>query len=86
MLLKCLYYRQKMILRYFTITKFCLFSLCGGSLKILTEARSRNFERLFEDKKLLMHKKYINKVMQTKIAHLIIKRSSSISVNSYSFA
>jgi hypothetical protein len=35
--LKYLYYCQKMIQRYFTIKKFCLFSLGGGNLQILTE-------------------------------------------------
>jgi hypothetical protein len=54
--LKCLYYRQKMIQRYFTIIKFCLFLLGDGNLKILAEARSKiinnfwqKFERLFGD-------------------------------------
>jgi hypothetical protein len=63
MSLKCLHYRQKMIQRYFTIIKLCLFSLGDGNLKILTETRSKimkkicqKFERLFEDKKLLIHK------------------------------
>jgi hypothetical protein len=86
--LKCLYYCQKMIQRYFTIIKLCLFSFGDGNLKILAEAGSkiikeiwREFERLLRTKKLLMHKKYFNKVMQTKIAHLIIKRSSFISAN-----
>jgi hypothetical protein len=37
----------------------------------LTEVRSK----IIEDKKLSIHKKYINKVMQTKIAHLVVKRS-----------
>jgi hypothetical protein len=69
--------------------KFLLFSLGGGYLKILTEARSKivekfwqKFERLFEDKKLYIHKKYINKDMETKIAHLLVKKSSFISANS----
>jgi hypothetical protein len=87
---KCLYYRQKMIQRYFTTINVCLFSLGGGNLKVLIiEARSKiikcfwqKFERLFEDEKLLMHTKYINKVLKTKIAHLVVKRSSFISVNS----
>jgi hypothetical protein len=38
--LKRLHYCQKMMQRYFTIIKFCLFSLGGGNLTILTEARS----------------------------------------------
>jgi hypothetical protein len=42
----------------------------------------QKFERLFEDIKLSIHKKNISKVMQTKIAHLVVKRSSFISVNS----
>jgi hypothetical protein len=34
----------------------------------------QKFERLFENKKLLIHKKYINKFMRTKIAHLVVKK------------
>jgi hypothetical protein len=55
--------------------------LGGGNLKILTEARSKiikknwqKFERLFKDKSLPIHKKYVDKVMQTKIAHIEVKR------------
>jgi hypothetical protein len=68
--LKYLHYRPKNDQKYFTIIKSCLFSLGGGNLKILTEVCSKiikknwqKFERLFEDKKLLIHKKYFNKVM-----------------------
>jgi hypothetical protein len=78
-----------MIQRYFTIKILRLFSLVGGNLKILTEARSKmvktfwqKFKRLFESKKMLMHKKYINNIMQNKIAHLVVKRLSFISVDS----
>jgi hypothetical protein len=40
--LKCLYYRQKMTQRYFTLIKVGLFSLDGGKLKILTESLLKN--------------------------------------------
>jgi hypothetical protein len=67
--------------KIFIIIKFCPFSLDGGHLTILTEARSKTikilwqkFEQLFDDKKLSMHKMYINKIIQTKIAHVLAKR------------
>jgi hypothetical protein len=71
-----------MIQIYVTIIKFYLFSLGGGDLKILTEARSKIIKGLFEDKKLSIHKNYIKKAMKTKITHPVVKGSSFISVNS----